>query len=173
MNLQAGSNEIVFWEAHPSQLMYIKYYALYGFGLLFCLSTISSFPIISIIGILFLSYKTFEKYWEVKQTHYLFTHERLRVVHGGFNRRTFDITLTNISDVELHESFIYQIFKLGTLEIKHTQWGVEHLFLNGIEDARNVRERISGFSRRSDNVKTYDYIDLAPLNNAESIKLLK
>ena len=173
MDLQAGSNEIVFWEARPSQLMHIKSYALYSVGFLVCFGLLFAYPIVALLGIFYLGYKTFAKYWEAKTTHYLFTHERLRIVHGGFKRRTFDIALRSISDVVLHEPFLYQIFKLGILEIKHTHWDIEHLFLNGIENPRHVRERISGLSRGSGNVTTYDYIDLSQLNNAESVKRLK
>ena len=173
MNLQAGSNETLYWEARPSQLMFIKQYVIYGFLSLLCLSSIFSFPIIATLGLLFCGYKIFEKYWEAKTTHYWFSHERLRVVSGGFNRQTFDVALRNISDVVLHEPFIYQLFHIGILEIKHTQFGVEHLFLNGIESPRHVRERISGLSRGSDNVDTYDNIDLSQLNQGEAIKRLK
>jgi uncharacterized membrane protein YdbT with pleckstrin-like domain len=173
MNLSPGSNEKLFWEAKPSYIMYWKPYLFYGVGYLFCLSLLFSLPIVATIGILFLVYKTFDKYWEVKNTHYFFSHERLRIVHGGFNKRTFEIDILSISDVVLHEPFIYQIFKLGILEIKHTQWGLEHLYLNGIKQPQKVREVISGLARRSVNITTYDYIDLAQLNHNETIKLLK
>ena len=73
-----------------------------------------------------------------------------------------------------------QIFKLGILEVKHTQLNIESLYLNGIKDPRRVREIISGFSRRSDNVPRYNSadlsltdIDITKIGKVETRKLLK
>jgi hypothetical protein len=174
MAFTAGTNETLFWADRPSQYLYIKQYAIYGFGLLICLGNIVSYPLFAIIGILFLSFKIFEKYMEVQQTHYFLSHERLRIVKGGlFGRRTFDVERHRLMDVELHEPFLHQIFGLGIIEIRNLQWDKEHVILNGVRNPRAVREIIRGVATKSENVRTFLRLDLSQLNQQEQQKLLK
>lgn len=174
MAFTAGTNETLYWKAQPSQLVYLKNYVLYGFGILFCLSMLFSYPFLAISGILFLSFKVFEKYWEVKHTDYFLSHERLRIVKGGvFGRRTFDIELFRLRDVELHEPFFHQIFGLGIIEIRNLQWDKEQVILNGVKNPQAVREIIRGVANGSKNITTYMSIDLSQLQQSEQSKLLK
>lgn len=174
MNYTAGSNETLYWHAQPSQLIYLKYYALYSLGFLICLSAIASYPLFAIAGILFLGFKTFEKYWEVKQTDYFLSHERLRIVKGGISgRRTFDVEIFRLRDVELHEPFFHQIFGLGIIEIRNLQWDKEKVTLNGVRNPQAVREIIRGVATKSGNVSTYMSLDLSQLHHAEQQKRLR
>ncbi|MCB0583236.1 MAG: PH domain-containing protein [Phaeodactylibacter sp.] len=174
MTYSAGTKEILYWAARPSQLVYLKQYIIYGAGVLPCLLLIPFYPIFAIIGLLFLSFKTFVKYWEVKQSQYFLSHERLRIVKGGlWGRRTFDIERYRLIDVELHEPFFHQIFGLGIIEIRNLQWDKEKVTLNGIENPRVVREIIRGVATNSRNIETYLCLDLSELHHAEQRKLLK
>ena len=98
----------------------------------------------------------------------------LRIVKGGvFGRRTFDIELFRLRDVELHEPFFHQIFGLGIIEIRNLQWDREQVILNGVKNPQAVREIIRGVANGSKNITTYMSIDLSQLQQSEQSKLLK
>jgi hypothetical protein len=116
-NFTIESQEYLVWEGYPSQAINLKFYALFGLGLLFSVALIFSHLLIGTIGAMVFCFLIFDKYIEVKDTHYALTHERLRIVIGGLltGRQRYEINITDLLDVKSNESLIDQVFGTCTL----------------------------------------------------------
>jgi Bacterial PH domain len=111
------SREYLVWKGEPSQVINLKFFALYGFGLLITLPLIFSHPFFGLIGTAILGFLIFDKFVEARDTKYALTHERMKIVKGGLltGRQIYEIEIADLKDVKSNESFIDQIFGVGTI----------------------------------------------------------
>lgn len=121
-NFTVESREYLVWEGAPSQAVNLKFFTLYGIGLLITLPMIFSYTIVGLIGTAVLGFLIFDKYIEVRQTKYALTHERMKIIRGGLltGRQTYEIEIADLKDVKTNESMIDQIFGLGTVVLVFT-----------------------------------------------------
>jgi uncharacterized membrane protein YdbT with pleckstrin-like domain len=121
-NFTVELREYLVWKGAPSQAVNLKFFALYGIGLLITLPMIFSYTIIGLIGTAVLGFLIFDKYIEVRQTKYALTHERMKIIRGGLltGRQTYEIEIADLKDVKTNESMIDQIFGLGTVVLVFT-----------------------------------------------------
>lgn len=111
------SFEALIWQSTPSQIINLKHFSLFGLGFLISLSIATSYIFVGLIGMLVFAFLIFDKYVEAKDTKYDLTHERLKIVSGGIltGRQTYEIDIDDLIDVKINETFIQQIFKIGTV----------------------------------------------------------
>lgn len=114
------SFEALIWQSSPSQLINLKPFSLYGLGFLISLSIATSYVIVGLIGMLVCAFFIFDKYVEARDTRYDLTHERLKIVSGGVltGRQTHEIHIDDLFDVKLNETYIQQVFKIGTVVLE-------------------------------------------------------
>lgn len=115
-----ASNEALIWESSPSQLRNFKSFFLFGLGFLASLAITPLIAIVGIIGMLTFAFLIFDKYVETRDSRFDLTHERIKIVSGGIlsGRQTYEIHREDLVDVKLNETYIQQIFKIGTLVLE-------------------------------------------------------
>jgi len=114
------SHEALIWQSSPSQFVNLKHFSLFGLGFMISLSIATSYTFVGLIGILAFAFLIFDKYVEARDTKYDLTHERLKIVSGGVltGRQTYEIDIDDLFDVKINETFIQQIFKIGTVVLE-------------------------------------------------------
>jgi uncharacterized membrane protein YdbT with pleckstrin-like domain len=114
------SHEALIWQDTPSQFVNLKHFALFGLGFLISLSIATSYTFVGLIGMLAFAFLIFDKYVEARDTKYDLTHERLKFVLGGVltGRQTYEIDIDDLFDVKLNETYIQQLFKIGTIVLE-------------------------------------------------------
>lgn len=86
------------------------------------------FLLIKWIGLQFLTYEI--------------TSERIKVTKGILSRRTDELELYRVKDTSLIEPLLLRMFGVGNILIITIDAGNPNLELNGIRDAKNVREQL-------------------------------
>ncbi len=158
------ANEKLLWKSDISQAVYFKNYALLSISIIISFSiTLNSF-FIGILGVIGSSLYAFELYVRARDTSYELTSERIRIVIGGMfkGRKTYDIDLDDLKDIELYESFLNQQFKIGTLKLiflgdvipnaYQELYRLNYHILNGIKFPEKSRELIRATIKKSSNM---------------------
>ncbi len=167
-NFTVESREYLVWKGAPSQAINLKFFVLYGFGLLIAIPLIFSYPILGLIGTAVLAFLIFDKFVEVRDTKYALTHERMKIIKGGLltGRQTYEIEIADLKDVKTNESLIDQIFGLGTVVLVFLgdplQTSYKDLFqkevhiMVGLAEPQKAFELIRAGIKNTDNRDTLD-----------------
>ena len=82
------------------------------------------------------------RYAQLKTTRYRLTNQRLTLESGLLSRRVDDVDLRSIQDVALEQSALERLLGVGRLSVVSSDHARPRLELMGIEDPREVRERV-------------------------------
>ncbi|MRG44484.1 PH domain-containing protein [Chitinophaga sp. SYP-B3965] len=134
--------ESTIWTGKSSQILNIKYFALYGIiaiGSLVLANYYSGW--ISIVAGL-CALRMLYSWFYINTATYTLTNQRIIRKVGVFNRETFEIELYRVKDVLLLEPFIYRIFSLGNIRLVSSQKTTHNLVLDAIHKPTELREQI-------------------------------
>lgn len=158
------SKEAHLWGSDISQFVNLRFYILYGMGFIFFLALTVKFPVWGGLGMLLFLTLALEKYITVRDTKFDLTHERMRIVKGGLfgGRRTFEINISDLTDAELHESFIHQMVGIGNIKLHflgnallttyRDLYEINYHIIPGVKDPARSREIIRAAIKRSNNL---------------------
>lgn len=140
--------ETIIWKGKSSQLVNFGTYFIGTLVALFCLDLTDLFSL-SNLAVVVAIVRMVWKYYEVKCDEYIITNHRIRRRTGIINRRTFDIEMNRIHDIELREPLFYRIFGLGNIRVMNLQYDKNEFYLRAIPYAHQVREELRGGSEGS------------------------
>jgi uncharacterized membrane protein YdbT with pleckstrin-like domain len=98
--------------------------------------------------------------WWPNSKHYTLTNQRIKIRVGVLSRKTDEIELYRIKDVEYKASFFERIWSIGNIKIISTQKTDTHPTMRAIRNAEQIRELIRDSvqaSRRRTGVREVDY----------------
>jgi uncharacterized membrane protein YdbT with pleckstrin-like domain len=87
-------------------------------------------------------------FWQWIQVKFLFyeiTNERIKITRGLLSKRTEELELYRVKDATLVEPFLMRMFNRGNIEIIAADPSSPNLVLEGIQDARPLREELRKF----------------------------
>lgn len=150
-------NETIIWEGKSSQLVNLGIYILGSIVSLFFLELHAEwFSFNNLIATAILSYLLW-KFLEVQCDEYIVTDQRIIRKESVLNRRTYDIEIYRVMDVELSEPFFYRIFGLGNIRIISAQITKEKFHFKAVHFPQELRERIRGYARHSNTISLGPY----------------
>jgi Bacterial PH domain len=166
-NFKVDTVEYLVWEGRPHQAINLKFYAMYGFGLLITIPLIFSYTIIGLIGTAGLAFLIFDKYVEARDTKYALTHERMKIIRGGLltGKQIYEIRISDLQDVQSDASFVDQIFGVSTIILVFLgdPVGINRLIyekkahiMQGIREPEKTFELIRTGIKETDNRVTLD-----------------
>jgi len=84
----------------------------------------------------------FFKWLQVKFRFYELTTQRIKITRGILSKRTDELELYRVNDVTLIEPFFLRMFGVGNIQITTADASTPQLTLEGIKDARSLREEL-------------------------------
>ena len=80
----------------------------------------------------------------IRNTRYVLTDQRLKIVRGVFNRTIEDIELYRIKETRLTQTFLQRLVKLGDVALGTSDVSSPTLRLASLPDAESVRDTLRG-----------------------------
>jgi len=80
--------------------------------------------------------------WWPNNAHYTLTNQRLKIRLGVLSKRTDEIELYRVKDVEYKAGLFERIWGIGTIRVISTQKTDQALIIKGIKNAEQIREDI-------------------------------
>lgn len=136
------------WSANPSLWIGFRTYFWCGLLSLLCLLGVT-FSKWAWAGILFFAFISVLRVFRIKSTHYRLTSQRLSITSGSLSRKIVEIELFRIRDLSLEQGFIHRLLSIGTVRATSTDEDAEEIFLQGIKDAMQVKEKLRKFVMES------------------------
>ncbi|MBK6999887.1 MAG: PH domain-containing protein [Rhodoferax sp.] len=118
------------WTGGPSQMTNLGAYAVCGLLTL------------TVIGAVFAIPYAIWKYLVVKCQRYELTSQRLKIHSGVFNKRMEEIELYRVKDTKFDQPLLFRLFGLGNVTLVSSDVTTPVVFIHGIQDAQQLRERI-------------------------------
>jgi uncharacterized membrane protein YdbT with pleckstrin-like domain len=98
--------------------------------------------------------------WWPNARHYTLTNQRIKIRIGVLSRKTDEIELFRIKDIEYSASFFERLWSIGNIRIVSTQVTDRRPTIRAIKNAEEIRELIRKCvqaSRRRGSVREVDY----------------
>jgi len=98
--------------------------------------------------------------WWPNSRHYTLTNQRIKIRIGVLSRKTDEIELFRIKDIEYSASFFERLWSIGNIRIVSTQVTDRRPTIRAIKNAEEIRELIRKCvqaSRRRGSVREVDY----------------
>ncbi|MEY2600546.1 MAG: hypothetical protein RLZZ142_2805 [Verrucomicrobiota bacterium] len=139
----AGSaGETMLWTGHPSQWVYVRFYALcvlLGGGALGAAPFTGG---LSLAGLVLPAGMWAVRWWMTKCMLYELTSQRLRVSQGLLNRRSDELELFRVKDYTLEQPFLLRVVGLGNLRLLSSDSSTPVVELRAIPGVAEVREKL-------------------------------
>jgi uncharacterized membrane protein YdbT with pleckstrin-like domain len=82
------------------------------------------------------------QYALLKTRLYEITSERIKITTGIFSKRTEELELYRVKDATLVEPFVLRLFSAGNIEIATADASAPVVLLEGVKNARDLREQL-------------------------------
>jgi len=141
------------WRGHPSQILNLDVYGLWGTILILTLAALSYvvstgdcpqawgliiFGAVAFIGLINVTVA----YLHLRAIEYVVTTQRVRVVSGIFSKDIQEIELFRVKDTMANQSFFLRLFGLGTITVISGDERNPRIVLSGVPRALELREKL-------------------------------
>lgn len=134
-------NEASLWTGGPSQLTGFKTYIACGLGVAASIALAFLFPPLGLLGVVPLLIALWT-WLEISNTRYELTTERLRFTRGVLSRKTDEMELYRVKDLQMLQPLLYRIFGLASLELESSDKTTPKVLIPAIAGAVELRETI-------------------------------
>jgi membrane protein YdbS with pleckstrin-like domain len=145
----SATEEEELWRGHPSQILNLHIYLFWGIilaltlalGLIFADNSFWAFVVFGVVALVGLGQSAWA-YFHLRMIEYIITTQRVRVISGLFSKEVQEIELFRVKDTAARQAFFQRLFGLGTITVLSGDEGNPRLFLDGVPNAIEMRERL-------------------------------
>jgi membrane protein YdbS with pleckstrin-like domain len=147
--LPAAAGEEELWSGHPSQVLALRTYLLWGLMIVAAIAggvvfAPAHFMLVFVFAfvILVAVFKMTWAYLHVQSLEYVVTTQRVRIVSGIFSKDIQEIELFRVKDTMAKQSLYLRLFGLGTITVISGDERHPQLVLSGVPKPLELRERL-------------------------------
>jgi len=155
-----NENEKILWEGTPSQAINFRIYFICAIIILLLFGlAIWIYGWIAILAIVPLGYAAW-KWFSLKCHKYELTDERLTLTTGILSKQIEEMELYRIRDYSVLQPFSLRLFALGTIILKTSDKTMPEVFITGIKNFIDVKDKIRDrveILRKEKEIREIDY----------------